>query len=88
MINLAHLVNETSPKETDSGCWIQLCCMVLQLYRPHGISPIGNLGCFPRESQLRQCRATQPRVHGGCFNVSIIHRTLTWTTETLTCVQM
>ena len=31
---------------------------------------------FPGESQLRQNRATQPRVHAGCFSVSIIHRFL------------
>ena len=33
---------------------------------------------FPRESQLRQSRATQPTVHAECFSASIIHRTLTW----------
>ena len=43
---------------------------------------------FPGESQLRQIRATQPRVHAGCFSVSIVHRTLTWTTGSLTCAQM
>ena len=32
------------------------------------------------ESQLRQSYATQPTVRAGCFSVSIIHRTLTWTT--------
>ena len=37
---------------------------------------------FPGESQLRLIRATQPRVHAGCFSVSIIHRTLTWTMRT------
>ena len=31
---------------------------------------------FPGESQLLQSRATQPKVHAGCFSVSIIHRTL------------
>ena len=31
---------------------------------------------FPRESQLQQSRATQPRVHAGCFSVFIIPRTL------------
>ena len=36
---------------------------------------------FPRESQLRQSHATQPIVHAGCLSVSIIHRTLTWTTD-------
>ena len=34
---------------------------------------------FPGESQLQQSQATQPTVHAGCFRVSIIHRTLTWT---------
>ena len=43
---------------------------------------------FPRESQLRQSRSTQPMVHAGCFSVSIIHRTLTWTTGSLTCAQV
>ena len=41
---------------------------------------------FPRESQVRQGRATQPTVHARCFSVSIIHRTLTWTTGCLTCI--
>ena len=43
---------------------------------------------FPRESQLQQSRATQPTVHAGCFTVSIIHQTVTWTTGPLTCAQM
>ena len=43
---------------------------------------------FPGESQLRQSRATQPKVHAGCFSVFIIHRSLTWTTGSLTCAQM
>ena len=40
------------------------------------------------ESQLQQSRATQPTVHAECFSVSIIHRTLKWTTGSLTCAQM
>ena len=36
---------------------------------------------FPGQSQLRQSRATQPTVHAGSLSVSIIHRTLTWTTN-------
>ena len=43
---------------------------------------------FPGESQLRQSCVTQPIVHARCFSVSIIHRTLTWTTGSLTCAQM
>ena len=38
---------------------------------------------FPGENQPRQSRAAQPTVHAGCFSVSIIHRTLTWTTGSL-----
>ena len=43
---------------------------------------------FPRESQLRQTRTTQPTVHAGCFSVSITHRTLTWTRGSVTCAQI
>ena len=54
------------------------------------------MGFFPweievallRESQLRQSRTTQPTVRAGCFSVSIIHQTQTWTTGSLTCTQM
>ena len=45
---------------------------------------------FPKERQLQQSRATQPylsKVHIGLFRVSIIHRTMTWTTGSLTCVR-
>ena len=31
---------------------------------------------------------TQPMVYAGCFSVSIIHQTLTWTTESLACAPM
>ena len=43
---------------------------------------------FPTENQLLQSCAAQPIVHAGCFSVSIIHRTPTWTTGSLTCAQM
>ena len=43
---------------------------------------------FRGESQLRQSRVTQHTVHAGCFSVSIIRRTLTWTTGSLACAQM
>ena len=42
----------------------------------------------PEESQLQQSHATKPTVHAGCFSVSIIHRTLTWTIGSLTRAQM
>ena len=43
---------------------------------------------FPKESQLRQSHVTQHTVDAGCFSVSIIHRTLAWTTRSLMCAQM
>ena len=43
---------------------------------------------FPWESQPQKSRATQPTVHAKYLSVSIIHRTLTWTTGSLTCKQM
>ena len=57
------------------------------------IVPMGFLSwevrvAFPGESQLRQSSATKPTVHAECLSVSIIHRTLTWTTGSLTCAQM
>ena len=48
----------------------------------------GKFGLPSKESQLRQSRATQPTVYAGCYSVSVIHRTLTWTTGSLTCAQM
>ena len=42
---------------------------------------------FSGESQLQQSHATHPTVHAGCFSVSKIHQTLTWTTGSLTCAQ-
>ena len=50
--------------------------------------PWENRVAFPGESQLRLSRATQPTVHAGCFSVSMIRRTLTWTTGSLMCPQM
>ena len=43
---------------------------------------------FHEESQLRQSRFIQPTVLAGYFSVPVIHRTLTWTTGSLTCAQM
>ena len=47
---------------------------------PVGFLPWEIRVAFLRESQLRQSHATQPRMLAGCFGVSIIHWTLTWTT--------
>ena len=58
------------------------CCVLM------GFLPWKNRVAFPGESQPLQSRAIQPSVHGFFFNVSIVHRTLTWTTGSLTCTQM
>ena len=64
-------------------------CLFLQPYCPNGISPMSEIRvAFPRESQLRQSRATQPKVHAECFSVSTSHRPLTRTAGSLTCTQM
>ena len=55
---------------------------------PMGFLPWAIRVVFPGKSQLQQSHATQPTVHAGCFSVSIIHQTLTWTTGSLTCAQM
>ena len=51
----------------------------------------GNLGCFPRGKQAAIVRRYPVVVVVfscvQCFLVSIIHRTLTWTTDCLTCVR-
>ena len=55
---------------------------------PLGFFPWEIQVAFPGESQLRQSRTTQHTVHAGCFSISIIRRTLTWTTGSLTCAQV
>ena len=54
---------------------------------PLGFLPWEVQVALPGESQLWQSHATQPTVHTGCFSVSIIHQTLTWTPVCLTCAQ-
>ena len=55
---------------------------------PMGFLPGEIQVAFPRESQLWQSHTTQPTAHTGRFCVFIIHRTLGWTTGSLTCAQM
>ena len=70
----------------------QLCLVRVSLYNftvPSGFRPEEfpvAVAFLAGESQLQQSRATQPSVHAGCFSVSIIQRTLTWTTGSLTCM--
>ena len=67
-------------------CWFFF--LILQLYCPTGISPMVNSCFFPWGKTAVTVTLPQPTVHAGCFSVSIIHQTLTWTTWSLTCAQM
>ena len=53
--------------------------------------PMGNVGCFPQTTpaatESRYPSIIHLKVHDGSFRVSIIHRALTWTTRSLTCVR-
>ena len=53
-----------------------------------GFLPRETQVAFPKVSQLQQSHATQHTVDAGCFSVSIIYRTVAWTTRSLTCAQM
>ena len=41
---------------------------------------------FPKEIQLPNPKQNNYKAHAGSFRVSTIHRTLTWTSGSLTCV--
>ena len=58
---------------------------LLDLFYFNLIVPLGFLSgenwvAFLGESELQQSHATQHMVHAGCFTISIIDRTMTWTT--------
>ena len=68
-------------------------CLGRQIFFNNCIVSLGFLPwkiwvALPGESQLQQSLTTQPMVHARCFSVPIIHQTVTWTTECLTCSQM
>ena len=60
---------------------------------PMGIFPTGNLGHFsqgkPAATELESHYPTliNNKVHAGSFHGSVIHRTLTWTTGSLSCIR-
>ena len=64
-------------------------CFILfiQLYRLNGISPTGNMG-YLSWGKPAATRVTLPSLLAGCFSVSIIHWTPTWTTGSLTCADI
>ena len=81
--HLEELAVTTSPRGLAFTWWGCHNCIV-----PMEFLPWENRVAFPEESQLRQCRATQSTARVGYFRASIIHRTQTWTTGSLTCAQM
>ena len=62
----------------------QYCLYLLYTF----LSLSGNSGCLTwvRLQQPQEQRYPVLQVHDGSFIVSVIHRTLTWTTGSLTCV--
>ena len=62
--------------------------LLSQLYCLNGISPIKISGCLPRGKPAATGSRYPTYGHAGCLSVSVIHRTLTWTTGFLTCTQM
>ena len=51
---------------------------------PLGFLPWEIRAAIPGESQLRQSSTSKTTLHVGCFRVSMIYRTLTWTTGSWT----
>ena len=64
--------------------WQDFCTLYfVQFVIPMGISPMGNLVAFPKESQQQQSAyptLINNKVHAWSFRVSIIHQTLSWST--------
>ena len=70
------------------GAYLYNCTVLYNCIVPLGFLPGEIRVAFPGKSRLRQSRATQPTVHAGCFSVSVIHRTRTWTRGSLTFAHM
>ena len=66
--------------------WYFVHCVV-----PMGFSPMGNYGRFPQgkpgATESRYPTLIYNKAHAGSFRVCIVHRTLTWTTGSLTCLR-
>ena len=77
-------------------CFACFACSHLLFFTPSFFQRYCSIGFFfPREIRVAfpekaSCdRIELPNLLGnGCFSVSIIHRTLTWTTGSLSCAQM
>ena len=58
---------------------------------PNGIFPVGHSGRFPQgnpaATESRYPSLINYKLHAESFRVSIIHRTMTWTKGSLTCVR-
>ena len=80
-----HASQAGTQRNSGVGQFLYIICNCIV---PMGFLPWEIRVAFPGESQQRQSRTTQPKVHAGCFSVSIIHRTLTWTTGSLTYAQL
>ena len=75
--------------ENIENVWALIFYLFFVIELSHWDSFHGKFGLLsPRESQLWQICTSQPTVRAGCFNVSIIHQTLTWTTGSFRCAQI
>ena len=81
------MLSVCSPREGRQGGWMQIttvcrptCLLFYNCMASMEFLPWEIWVAFPIESQLPQSHATQPNVLSGCFSVSIIQWTLTWTT--------
>ena len=75
--------------------WSCLICLFVESFvKRHFVIPMGLFShgkfrsLFPKESQLQQSPTIiNYKVHSGSIRVSVIHRTRTWSTGSLTCVR-
>ena len=78
-------------RTTRLGCRLLLTLLffkdiILHFCCPSRISPKGNSGRFPRRKPAATESRYQTTMHTGIVGVSMIHRTLAWTTGSLTRV--
>ena len=81
----------TAPDAHSANCLYFVFCIFYIFVVLMGISPMGNSGRFPQgnpaATESRYPTLIHYEVHAGSFRASILHRTLTWTTGSLTCVR-
>ena len=79
---------QTDVRQKLSDLFIIFC---IHFVVPMGIVPMGSACHFPlgkpAATESRYPTLSNYKVHAECLSVFIIHRTLTWTTGSLTCAR-